>query len=132
MRLRDIGLGRSTEVMLSESAPLRRFCENVEDTERERLRDVSGDGENALGARERFPAEVDFESWEGARDVVEYTEGWRSRFVLFNRLVRREGASSSSLMPSLSGSTHFDEHTGTYLSLQPKPVVRPIPARSSP
>ena len=62
VRLRDMGLGRSTDVMLSESAPLRRLCENVEDTERERLRAVSGEGENALGARERLPTEVDFES----------------------------------------------------------------------
>ena len=73
----------------------------MEDTERERLRAVSGEGENALGARERLPTEVDLESWEGARDVVEYTEGWRSRFVLINRLVRRDGASSSSLTQPL-------------------------------
>ena len=36
VRLRDMGLGRSTDVMLSESALLTRFCENVEDAERER------------------------------------------------------------------------------------------------
>ncbi len=62
VRLRDMDFGRSMDVMLSESPPLRRSCENVEETEWERLRAVSGDGENALGARERLPAEVDFES----------------------------------------------------------------------
>ena len=102
VRLRGVGRGRSTEVTLSESAALRRFCENVEETERERLQAVSGDGEKALGARERFPTEVDFDNWEGAREVVEYTEGWRSMFVLISRLVRREGASSSSLIRQLS------------------------------
>ena len=133
VRLCDMGLGRSTDVMLSESALLKWFCENIEDMECERLWDVSGDGENVLGAHERFLTEVDFESWEGVHKVVEYTEGWHSRFILINCLVRREGASSSLLIPPLeSRHTSFDEHTGTYLSLQPKPVVRPIPAPSSP
>ena len=45
--------------MLSKLVSLRRFCENVEDTEQERWH---SDGINAFGARERSQVEVDLES----------------------------------------------------------------------